>query len=136
MEQEHQFQISTWYNKDMGDMCTLGGFWVLVDKNNTLADKLNLNVVNPSLMTPEIKALIDADPGIYQVNNDPKYGENNALVPQMILVTNSWCWPREREDIGDAYEKFSSWVSDRNTVWYGSEAEGVNTSKITRKKPD
>ncbi len=130
--QTQPFQISTHYNVDMGQNSTIGGFWVLVDKNNILDDKLTLDVENPSLMTAEIKALIDADPDIYQVNNDPKYGTANAMVPQLILATNSWCWPRETVDIGDAYEKFSSWVQDRNTVWFGSNAEGVHDDLVTQ----
>lgn len=109
----------------------LSGLWVLVDKDNKLEGKITDDKF--TLMTNEIKTLIDDDDEIYTVNNHVIPG-TDSMVPQLILMTNEWQWPQETKNIGDAYGKFSEWVKDQTVKWYGPGAEGVKTELLSVEK--
>lgn len=106
-----------------GENQTLAGFAVLVDKENAL----------------NIDAFNDCDKGMHHVpdlsmGNDtyligaPSH-DVNVSVPQMLLVSGDWEWPREYMAIDDAYPDFTKWVSDPSANWLSNKVSVNITAK-------
>lgn len=117
------------------DNHTLAGFWVMVDAANagqfyeTTALETGSDQIEKDLskaLTPFNGRLGD---GTYRVNSP---GMNGSVVPQMILCHRSWCWPKERIPIADAWPLFSEWVQDQNVIWH-SDADHVDLGNYVSK---
>lgn len=49
----------------------------------------------------------------------PNITKGESEAPQMICVTNDWCWPKEHVHISDAYPQFQEWCQNpTDTHWH------------------
>ncbi|MCH5326986.1 MAG: hypothetical protein J1E29_07275 [Duncaniella sp.] len=101
----------------------MGGFWLLVDKDNKCAD-----------FTPEDFSNLEANDHGYQAVTPNMSEKVDKFVPLMICVGGEWCWPKESQHINEAFPSgdgshgFVDWLKDsgigRN--WYaGGGKEGI-----------
>ncbi|MCH5326901.1 MAG: hypothetical protein J1E29_06835, partial [Duncaniella sp.] len=101
----------------------MGGFWLLVDKENKCAD-----------YTEEDFANIKANDHGFQAVTPNMTHTVDKFAPMMICVGGDWCWPQELKHIDKAYPSsdvkpgFRSWLNNSKLgqAWYGEGGtEGV-----------
>lgn len=112
------FSLDNYIDNLWGTKGTMAGFWVLVDKDDVLKDIANKDVTFSICNTAEILAKYPES--MWKVNNNPI--DEKTIVPQMMLVTNRWEWPREKMNIELAYPKWTDWIGSSTPTkvqWYG-----------------
>lgn len=119
------------YVNDLWQGGTMAGFWLLVDKDNAIADLANNNI---DFSICDTEAMMAKYPSLWKVNNHPVGG--NSIVPQMMLVTQAWEWPMERDNISEVYSDWQTWMNSSNPTsvkWYGYQLEGVDRSRVVKR---
>lgn len=49
------------------------------------------------------------------------FNQDGSRTPQMLVLPQGWCWPREQVGIGRAYPSFVNWVQNAQTTdWLGA----------------
>ncbi|MDE6497872.1 MAG: hypothetical protein K2L21_04335 [Muribaculaceae bacterium] len=111
------------------------GFWVLVDKDNSMRDQLENTAFDVRPIEPEywnsdrtkvFRSISQTEnvlkpfsgrlgEGAYRVD-PPK--ESGSLAPQMLMCQYAWKWPMERANIGNTYTSFRDWVAGKQSKWH------------------
>jgi len=71
--------------------------------------------------TSQFSITVNNSSSTYTINPNTAAGAQ----PQAIVIANEWAWPTERTNIGTAYPKFTSWVSDSSVDWASSPSGSV-----------
>lgn len=134
---------------------TMRGFWVLVDKDNTLGVTLQNPEFDPTPIAPTMtksskgiihhnsetelafglsNAKLGDSEGLYRV--DVPINESEFFAPQMLMCHYNWQWCKERETIDEVYSSFADWVAGRKTTWHSNPnlelGEGLNAYDPTK----
>lgn len=117
---------------------TMHGFWVLVDKNDEMRQRLfnyGLDVTPlekgyiqtsddmkmPRDLSEHVHACVPFEGslgnGAYRIDVP---GTKGGVAPQMLMCFHSWRWCRERANISKAFTSFSDWVAGRRKTWHGN----------------
>ncbi len=100
----------------------LGGFALLVDKDNTLGIDARNDVDKGIVHCPD--HFIGATYFIGAPNED-----KGDVAPQMLVVPGDWEWPQEMVNIKDAYPGFYDWLANPNDhTWFRT---NPNRSNVT-----
>lgn len=54
------------------------------------------------------------------------WGTTKGNAPQMFMLEGTWRWPKEKQNIEDAYPNFAKWNSNHQNVdWVNSPVDGL-----------
>lgn len=126
-----RFTFDAFENNLWGKGGTMAGFWLLVDKDNSIAELANQDI---TFSICDTEAMMAKYPTLWKVNNHPV--SENSIVPQMMLVTQEWEWPIETINIENAYKKWHEWMGSSNPTevkWYGYQFEEVDRSNVVKR---